>query len=1344
MEIDGIIFMKNKKKFAMVSTFLQGGTDMENLMGRLDDWKKVGASSGCCSQHYYLKALALAASLFAIAAFCARADDGVRAVRTLDENFDGTGHEIGLPDSGVSWNAKDLFGDNRGAFFFDVVFHDVKKHGRGWHNLLTLRGRGGVRVSFMLSDARAVQFWYTEGEKRFISTVATGVPVDEQHSFGVSWDGTDVKICRDGRIVDTCVQMLPLEKKDLTLLRTGPFEVDGYMACAPWTDDVTVCRVRTWNGPLAPQDIAADVGISFSGVATELPTTLCVTHIPEGQAAPVIDGRADEKSWTYASSMPQLVRLNFHGKSGEMPPHGFRLIYDNDNLYLLSITHFPGRVPFVEGLQRTEALEPQSCGVEAWEFYLWIGKEKYRFSSTAAGGTSDSKGLDYGWNPGWSCAQTRATQIDDSVIWTSEAAFPWKIFGLDGPPKEEIRINFCRNWTLATFGSFSSLDFNGKEYGLNETLPRVTFSPCASYQLVHRTDPSSGRYDEKYELSADRKGQLIYEVHLATRDGSQAPRSAFRRAYMVSAGETVSDALSVSTALPGYDAIVHTLKQDGKVVMRESVPYDLDPEIVVVTPLLLSKKVRIGFKKAFSGRIVLEGPGGKVFADVASDGSQTEIAFPRRNPAGGYALKFVDAKGKIVAEKAFDYPGIGEWENRDWHEDWILPQFEPLTTEVTAAGFTSKFYGRTYVWEKSYLPTHMSSLDEELLAGPVEILIDGRPVVPFEFSVTSNRPHHVGFASKGAEADVTGWLEYDGVNFNRVTVRPSGVGDVKVRYRLRGAFAKYLHAASGSGWGAKLTDRVKDGPSTVGKFPVFWIGNEEKGLCFFYESRANWTGDEARTYRLEKNADELVVTVDIAKKIKKSELFSFEFGLIATPVKRLQSNYPFNTLGNSHYSPLNRPSQRRLNDVSLLEIDGVEWGDHGSFLGDQDTPDGHKCANAIRAAIDKLEKGHGARPVPYLNACHLSIRYPEVAAFLNDWMVKPEDAMDYNRTGHYVYNLCPTTLASDFGVWRTELMFKRNPELMGVYFDYGIVKGCSNIDHGCCDKVPLLAMREYYRRYIVIQVERGIKEPVVVIHNTDCVQLPAETFVTHLLNGEHLWPQTSSNLHDNRDILDSYSLPMFACELSSLPWGIANSVYMPFDGVGPAFEKYGVKGEAKEDYHFRMGKASIGACLVHNTMQCMWRNHIGIFDRLIRRMDGFGVGKPGMRFIGYWREPAVVRSVDNVCVSCWTDGTKILAAIARIDPSHEDVDIVIDFSPVIKTLRNGELAAGNARDLMEMEDTDYGWLYEANKGPVHAGYNRAGRVSLKMGSFGTRIDGFDGEKLKYHLPHHTFGLVELE
>lgn len=294
---------------------------------------------------------------------------------------------------------------------------------------MTLRVNGRPRVSFMSNANKTVQFWFTEGPKRFITTIAEDILPGERHSFGVSWNGEDVRIYRNGRIVATGVQLCPLPAKALSYLRMGPFPVDGYMACEPWADDVIIERVRAWNAPVDPKAIADEAGLLFKGVAAEMPARLQVTRIPDGVPPPVIDGKADEKAWDYAASMPQLVRLNFAGKSGAMPPHGFRLTYDDANLYLLTATHFPGRVPYLEGLCRTEDFEPQACGAEAWEFYLWIGGHKYRLTSTAAGGTSDRCDNDYGWSPAWQYEQTRATQIDDSVIWTGEAAFLGKCSG---------------------------------------------------------------------------------------------------------------------------------------------------------------------------------------------------------------------------------------------------------------------------------------------------------------------------------------------------------------------------------------------------------------------------------------------------------------------------------------------------------------------------------------------------------------------------------------------------------------------------------------------------------------------------------------------------------------------------------------------------------------------------------------------------------------------------------------------------------------------------------------------------------------------------------------------------
>ena len=1247
---------------------------------------------------------------------------------TLDENFGDGGFPIGV--GAKSYDGEKFVGDNRGSVFFDLTINASKAEAGGPRNLMCLRTAGRTRVALVTFGNRSLQFCMTDYDKTYLVNLPEPVEHGRLYRFGFTWDGEAMRLYRDGRVIHTSVQVLPLPLKNVRKLNFGPFK-DGYIVLKPWSDDVVLRRVRVWDGALTQKQVAEDAKVVFRPVTEELPNALNVTRLPDGVAAPVIDGKADEKAWEYAASVPQLVRGNFPGKSGEMPEHGFRLVCDDANLYLLATTRFPGRIPYQEGLLRTPGFEPQAWGVEAWEFYLFLNGHKYRFTSTAAGGTSDRIDSDYGFSPDWKYEQIRAMKIDDSVVWTGEASIPWKSFGLDGPPKEKIRINFCRNWTLSTFGGFSSLDFTGLGYALNDTFPRTTFGPSASYRLERRTDPASGTYEEGYALSADRKSEVVYEVHYATRDGSQAPLSAFRRGYRMQAGETLSDSLSIPTSLPGYDALVHTLTQDGRVVMRESVPYDLNEEVAVVTPLLLSGKVRVSFKKPFSGRIALTGPGEKEFGGSASDGSETELAFSRDWPKGDYAVKLLAADGSAVAAKAFSYPGRGEWEKQDFHEDWILPPFTPLKSEPIACGLKAAMYGRAYGWRESFLPKQITSLGEKLLLKPVEIVVDGEAVAATEFTVTSNRPHHVGFAAKGGSVSSTGWLEYDGVTFNRVTVTPTGKGEIKVRYTLRPAFAKYLHCAAGGGWGSKITDFVNEGVRHIGKFPILWTGNEEKGLCFFYETRNGWTGDERKVYTLEKTSEGLTVTVNVTKDLPAGKPFVFEFGLLASPVRPRMSNYPFDTLGESYFSFLNRPRKRPLCDISVLTADDSKGGDHGSFYGDQDTPDGRKTDAHIGFILEKHEKGFGTRPVFYTNSRHLSVRYPEVAAYLPEWTFQPVDAMDYNNTGHFVYDCCPTTTASDFAVWRCRKMFERHPEFKGIYYDFGTVHGCSNPEHGCHDRIPILGMREFYRRHAALQVELGIKEPLIILHNTDCVQLPAFTFATHLLNGEHVRQASSSLLHDKKDICDTYGFPMFACELSTLPWGLSNAAYMPYDTL---MAKFGGD-EKTEPYEFRMGMASIGVLLAHDTMQCLWRNHIGLFDRVIRRLDAFGVDKA--KFVGYWREPAKVTGGQGVIVSCWTTGKSVLAVVAHLDKRHDDQDVSITFDWSKLGL---ESAPKTATDLLPLPDPEGQWLVDRKK----TGRIYRGRLNIEMGEFRSKVESFDGTTLKYHLPFHTFGLVELK
>ena len=1257
---------------------------------------------------------------------------------TLDERFsDGV---LAIGSSGRSWSAKELVGENKGSIFFDVMFNEIKAGaGSSQRTLMHLRTAGRLTLAWNAYRNETLQCSLSDRSKTYCVTFKErGIVPGRKYSLGVTWDGDVVRVYIDGIAVDSGVQPLPLKREKVTRLNIGPYG-DSYFAPRTWGDDVKVSRLRVWDEARSPAEVAVEHGIAFKPLVETDKIALVVPQRPSNVSPPKIDGHLDDPFWSHAGSVPQLIHGNFVGKSGKLPPHSFRLAYDSDNLYLGFDTLFPSGFTCVEGLDRTKDSEPEVWGSESWEFFFFLGETLFRFSGNYAGGTLESrKPGGRAWNGEWKRAFSKERFIDDSVLWQGEAAIPWKTLGLDRPYGESMRFNFARSWTIPTCGTISSLNEAGRGYIPDKDCPTMTFASSAGYRLLKRTDPAQGEYAEEYALSGGAKGgNLVYEVSLAARDGSLGHMRLHRTELKAKPGEVIPASFNVSTSVPGYDALLHVLTCDGKVVMREAVPYDLDRRIFDVTPLYLHEKVRVTFRRPFEGRFEMVAPDGQAAFSRAVDGSQFEFPFSRSNAPGEYAFKMYKADGTVVGEVKSTYPGIGAWANQDPHYDWVLPPYEPLRANAAENGLDAKLSMRRYAWRQSVLPTSLESQGEELLAAVPEVLLGEEALPCTAFAVVSNSATHVGFVASGEHATArlenAGWLEYDGVQYNRMTVVPkTGGKSLKLRYRLKPEFAKYLHASAGGQWGAKKTSRIADGKSAVGAYPIFWTGNEEKGLCFFYQSRAGWTADVKKTYLLEKTGEALTVTVSIANKLPVGKPFAFEFGLLASPARPLAKNYPYDTFGITSPAKLNRPGRRPTLDVALMECP-IRRSDLGSYFADLDEPDYTLDLKRYRWTMEHNVAGSGVRPVPYTCARFLSSAYPEVRAFLPEWTFTPECALDYSHTGKFLYECCPVSSATDFFVWKYKTLLKLVPGIKGIYLDFGLIHECSNKEHGCHASMAILGQREFCRRLAVAQIEAGIEDPVIVLHNTDCVQLPAMTFATHLLNGENIRQASSSILHNKKDILDTYGIERFASELSTLPWGISNSFYMPYDNLS----KKNGGDEPIGLYSFRMGMASIGAGLVHNTMQSMHRNNFGLFDKVVRILDGFGVGKAETRFLGYWRQPATVRAGKGVYVSCHSDGRKVLAVVAHIDKAHDDQDVEIEFD-LGRIGVSGTLA--KATDMMTADDPDYAWLAKRKR---ECGKDIS-RAPIELGEFGTKVLDFNGRVLRLRLPYHRFAIVRLD
>ncbi|GEM_PF-1894420 len=1264
----------------------------------------------------------------------------INGVAFIPEGTIEAGGTLAVGAKGFSVPGASLFGANQGTLLFRCSFDTPREPLNTLRNLVNVRTNSRLTAGFHYFSNGQLVFTFSDRDKTYGMNFPEKLVPQRDYSLGFSWDGAKVRVYLDGRVVGEGEQPLPMVK--LLNVNVGPY-LDAWIGTNPWCDDTHLYSLRTFNTALVPQQVAELSGVQFQPLTETHPQRISVPPIPQGVVAPDGDGiLANDPAWTYAASFPQLVQGTFPQESGALPYHYFKLTYDETNLYVAFLTHFPPHMPFVEGDVRTPDQEPEVWGTEAVEFYIQ-SDAFYRFAGNMAGGFCEMRNSDASWNGTWHYANSRAMKIDDSYVWEGEMIIPWKTIGLDAPPESPLFLNCCRDWKLPDFGQHSSFAVDGRGYKPDACI-KAFFGPCATLQVASHSNPNDGEYEQEFSVCSTNGGKVTYDLSVAKLDGSAAPISLYNRTWSLKANEPYTDKHACAIGYADYDCLLYTLTEDGQVAFRQIIPYKLNDSFLTLVPLFFQNKIRIQLKEAimksklgadFLGAFQLLNSQEECLAQIPTDASPLEMPFDRNWPAGEYRVALLDATGKPLSENKFFYPGHGEWEEMEFPTDVILPPFTPMETTTEKDGFQSTLALRKYAWQKNALPTQVTSLDEALLAQPTELLIDGIPAKMTDFTVESPKPHRVDFSSKGDEFTCDSWLEYDGIQWNDLTFTPQGQGALAIRFTLPNAFAKYLHtAAVGAVWGAKTTMAIPAGVTTLHYYPVLWIGNEEKGLCFFAETKEGWNHPTKDTFRIEKGDDTTSVTVFISDRLPVGQTAHYGFGFLGTPIRPFAANYPYDTLGWSYAAPMNRDYGRPVSDVNYLEAPyGVPLGDLGSYFADTNDADGNARANTYLESFRQHCDGHHVRPFPYLCGRSLSSKYPEMVAYKAEWSLRPEFAQDYDHTGHMIYDCCPASTASAFFAWKCKNLLARYPKMKGLYFDFGNAPECSNEEHGCRGGIPMLAMREFYRRMALVQLQAGIESPVIVLHNTDCNMLPIYTFATHLLNGEHIRQASSTILHNKKDILDTYGIEMFASELSSLPFGITNSPYMPLDTLA---QKYGGD-EKTAAYQFRLGKAEHAATLIHNTIICLWRNHYGIFDKFIRVFDRFGVGEPQTRFVGYWHHPAKVTGAQDIYVSCHVNGDKVLAVVGHVGKPHvnQTFDITFDW----KTL-GVQNPPTKAVDTMTADDPKYAELFERQKKYKVP----PDRAPLELGDFGSEVMSFQGDTLRMSLEFHSFAIIELK
>lgn len=1207
---------------------------------------------------------------------------------------------------------------------------------------LTLRAASRMTAGFVLwPEKQLLQFGFGNRAKQFHWRYAKKIETERDVWLGFSYDGTTVRIYVNGLMVAEKPQPLEPDAK-IRFLHLGPY-ADGWARPPVGAKDQLFAEIRIWDAALTAAQVAELCGAKVPALNETHPMTLTVPAIRG--AAPELNGELTDEAWNFAASMPRLIAGVTPVKTGKIPPHSFRLMHDARNLYLGFTTLFPPKASILAGHPRTPDKEPEVWGTESFEFYLDIDGRRYRFGGNVTGGSMEWLGRDSAWDGPWTYRTHISMNIDDSKLWTGEVAIPWSTLGLSGPPAKPIAFNFCRSWRITEFGQHSSLNFTGGGYGDNHIELRFA-STAPVLQVLSQNDPSDGEYRQEIAVATPKGGNVRYTLEVARMDGAGAPMELFNRTFSLGAGERQVEKITVPISSPAYDALLYTLYDGPKVVMREFVPFQLSCEYFTLQKLFLRGELRLKLKDgmlkakygaSFVPEARLTAPDGKVLCSQACPGISAILPFDKGNVPGMYTLSLLHPKtGEQIGKRDFNWPGIGSWATKQF-DNRIIPPFLPLDTKAKGTVVETKLWNRAYRWNNTLFASSITSGGKEMLAVPVSLEANGEPLTfKANLKLEENAPHRVAFTAQAldARAEVTNhaWLEYDGVNWNRVTLQSKTfLKGLRLKIALPAAIAKYFSACTGT-WASQINEKVH--ARTVPFYPVLWLGMEDKGLCFFVESRGTWKGKALNSYRIVPEGNQVTLVVELADALQANEIFSFEFGLLGTPVRPFPKNYPLNYFVASYTVPFNRPGRMQLNDAVFLNNASNIPGktDLGNFFGDLGTSES-RVTYRRNAADAELVNRYGGRAAPYTSSRYLSIKYPEMEAFKDEWEFIPEIALDYGNTGHLVYDCCPTTGASAFFVEHAiKGMLKGIPGVKGIYFDFAVSGPCSNELHGCKGGYPLLGLREFYRRITLAQLDCGITEPLIICHNTDNLMFPVLTFATHLLDGERVRQASSTLLHHRKDILDTYGIEIFATELSSLGCGITNSVYLPAD---PLMARYGGN-EADAPYKFRQTKAVMAGTLIHNTIPACWRLHYGIFDKLGRAYEDFGV--PASKFIGYWDKPASVEGAKGIYVSAYRhpQGKKALLVVSHVARAHDNQTFVI--RPDLKAL--GLKRISKATDLMTAPDAEYQWLFDQREKCRIP----PSRSPLELGDFGTKVVATTKDSVTLHLDYHCFSLLLLE
>jgi hypothetical protein len=457
-------------------------------------------------------------------------------------------------------------------------------------------------------------------------------------------------------------------------------------------------------------------------------------------------------------------------------------------------------------------------------------------------------------------------------------------------------------------------------------------------------------------------------------------------------------------------------------------------------------------------------------------------------------------------------------------------------TPVKVDGAVVSVWGRSHNIGPNGLPARIVSNKTELLARPVTLEIDGRPIVTdaecrFETSSLESARWHARAHSGDLDYSCNGLAEFDGMlrfDVEMTPRRPVSLRRLSLCIPLHREQATLLHFYPPLYDYPKMTWFKPDRPNSMARpakwgcrfTPFVWLGNEDRGLQWFCESDEGWKSDRPESViELAEEGAEVVLRIhffDTAATLDRP--FRVTFGLMAGPVKPGPTTFAPPTLRYSHWAtygmadpqPGSNPPTTGLDRLKGLGVKFV--GMHEDWTDFEGMPRATQPEKLHRLVEEAHRRGMG---LVLYHAMFVPDIAPEHAAMAEECRCEPTSAyyVHSREPRQFDYPVCYRSRWSELFTSGIERLFSEY-HIDGLYLDGAASPiHCANARHRCGyldasgqrrPTFTIFAAREQMKRLRAICDAQG-RPTIIVAHMSAMVTLPTLSFADVLLTGEQYW-----------------------------------------------------------------------------------------------------------------------------------------------------------------------------------------------------------------------------------------------